>query len=209
MFALAANALLLFGIGINLRINLKSRGFRSVPEKKWRQWIGSPEKRKGPVGKLIDYVMGAPDLKDLTARFSELRTTEIAPVERDLKFMKRSVSAAPLLGLLGTVTGMLATFQGLATGSGGQKTMDLIAGGISEALITTETGLVIALPGLFFWYSLNRNRDRYDTFLAHLETVCAQYICVRQHVFERKGVLPTTMRTCDLPSELSAPRGTT
>jgi len=88
--------------------------------------------------------------------------------------MKICVSTAPLLGLLGTVTGMLATFGALASGSGGEKTMGMIAGGISEALITTETGLVIALPGLFFQYQLSREYERYKAFLAHLETVCTQ-----------------------------------
>jgi biopolymer transport protein ExbB len=89
--------------------------------------------------------------------------------------MRRAVGTAPLLGLLGTVTGMLATFSALALGAGSDKTMELIAGGISEALITTETGLVIALPGLFFQYHLARERDRYEAFIAHLHTVCAQY----------------------------------
>jgi hypothetical protein len=78
------------------------------------------------------------------------------------------------LGLLGTVTGMLATFGALATGSGGDKTMGLVAEGISEALVTTETGLIIALPGLFFQYQLSRQLDRYKAFLAHLEAICTQ-----------------------------------
>ena len=54
--------------------------------------------------------------------------------------------------------------------------MAAIAKGISEALITTETGLVVALPGMFFHYQLSRKRDRYEAFLAHLETVCTQHI---------------------------------
>ncbi|HXV76729.1 MAG TPA: MotA/TolQ/ExbB proton channel family protein, partial [Candidatus Polarisedimenticolaceae bacterium] len=120
------------------------------------------------------FAMGATDLKEVAVRFAELDSTELAPFDRDLRFMRRAVSTAPLFGLLGTVTGMLATFAALATGSGGDKTMDLIAGGISEALITTETGLVIALPGLFFQFHLTRMRDRYEAFLAHLETVCTQ-----------------------------------
>ena len=50
----------------------------------------------------------------------------------------------------------------------------MVASGISEALITTETGLVIALPGLFFQYQLQRRFEGYKLFLARLETVCAQ-----------------------------------
>jgi biopolymer transport protein ExbB len=90
--------------------------------------------------------------------------------------MKICVGTAPLLGLFGTVTGMLATFGALAEGSGGEKTMAAIAKGISEALITTETGLVIALPGLFFQYHLARKQERYEAFLTHLETVCTQHL---------------------------------
>jgi biopolymer transport protein ExbB len=177
MIALAINALLLFAIGLNLWLNLKSRGARAVPESKWRRWIGHPAERKGFVGELIGYVMGASSLENLRVRFTELHASQVAPFARDLRFMKRAVSTAPLLGLLGTVTGMLTTFSALATGSGGEKTMDLVAGGISEALITTETGLLIALPGLFFQYHLTRERDRYEAFLAHLETACTQHLC--------------------------------
>ncbi|WP_022667521.1 MotA/TolQ/ExbB proton channel family protein [Desulfospira joergensenii] len=61
---------------------------------------------------------------------------------------------APLLGLLGTVTGMITTFDVLATfGTGNAKAM---AGGISEALITTQTGLIVAIPGLYMKGFLER-----------------------------------------------------
>ncbi len=61
---------------------------------------------------------------------------------------------APLLGLLGTVTGMITTFDVLAVfGTGNAKAM---AGGISEALITTQTGLMIAIPGLYMKGFLDR-----------------------------------------------------
>ncbi|EKD33894.1 MAG: TolQ2 [uncultured bacterium] len=63
-------------------------------------------------------------------------------------------AVAPLLGLLGTVTGMITTFDVLAVfGTGNAKAM---AGGISEALITTETGLLVAIPGLYMKGFLDR-----------------------------------------------------
>ncbi|WP_197743503.1 MotA/TolQ/ExbB proton channel family protein [Desulfosarcina ovata] len=61
---------------------------------------------------------------------------------------------APLLGLLGTVTGMIDTFDILSVfGTGNAKGM---AGGISEALITTQTGLLVAIPGLYMKGFLDR-----------------------------------------------------
>jgi biopolymer transport protein ExbB len=63
-------------------------------------------------------------------------------------------AVAPLLGLLGTVTGMIATFDVLAVfGTGNARAM---AGGISEALITTQTGLLVAIPGLYMKGFLDR-----------------------------------------------------
>jgi biopolymer transport protein ExbB len=63
-------------------------------------------------------------------------------------------AVAPLLGLLGTVTGMIATFDVLSVfGTGNAKAM---AGGISEALITTQTGLLVAIPGLYMKGFLER-----------------------------------------------------
>jgi biopolymer transport protein ExbB len=183
MIGIAAIALVMFALGTHIQCRLAERGFASVREKTWRRWIDHPDERKGPIGELLDFVTGGTTIKDTAVFFEELRATEIAPFERDLRVMKICVGAAPLLGLLGTVTGMLATFAALASGSGGDKTMELVAGGISEALVTTETGLVIGLAGLFFQYHLKRMHERYGAFLAHLETVCTQqlYKRLRRH----------------------------
>lgn len=174
MIAIAAIALVMFGLGMHIHLRLREKGFHAVPEKTWRRWIQHPGERRGPIGELLGFVSGSRSVAENTETFRHLRTTETLPFERDLRVMKICVSAAPLVGLLGTVTGMLATFGALSSGSGGEKTMGLVAEGISEALITTETGLVIALPGLFFQYQLARKFDQYKAFLAHLESVCTQ-----------------------------------
>lgn len=174
MIAIAVIALAMFGMGTHIYFRLRSTGFRSVDEETWRRWITRPMEREGRVGEMLDFVTSGRSISDTANLFDQLRSTETLPFERDLKVMKICVSAAPLVGLLGTVTGMLATFGALSSGSGGDKTMALVAKGISEALITTETGLVIALPGLFFQYQLERNFDRYKAFLAHVESACMQ-----------------------------------
>jgi len=173
MPGIAFLALVMFGLGVHVHLLLLEKGF-SVPERTWRQWIDSPPQRRGPIGALLEFVAGSRSLAEMGEQFRRLRATEVAPFERNLRVMRICVGAAPLLGLLGTVTGMLATFEALASGAGGEETMGLVAQGISEALITTETGLVVALPGLFFQYQLARRYDRYKAFLAHIETVCTQ-----------------------------------
>ncbi len=194
MIAIAVIALSLFGIGCHVWLRLGEKRFLSVPEREWRRWIAHPRERRGPIGALIERVTAAPTIEQTMARFAEVRAAETAPFERDLRVMKVCVSAAPLVGLLGTVTGMLATFGALATGSGGDKTMGMIAEGISEALVTTETGLVIALPGLFFQYQLARKLERYKAFLAHLETVCSQTLYRQGRTDERERVAHVARR---------------
>ena len=138
-----------------------------------------PGERQGTIGRVLDFVTAGDSLESTSARFEELRAAEVAPFQRDLSVMKICVGIAPLLGLFGTVTGMLTTFSALASGAGGEKTMAMVAKGISEALVTTETGLVIALPGLFMHHLLARHHERYSAFLTHLETVCNQKLHLR------------------------------
>lgn len=73
---------------------------------------------------------------------------------RHLNTLLMLAGVAPLLGLLGTVGGMISTFEVIwQFGTGNAQAL---AGGISEALITTETGLLIAVPGLFAGYMIRQ-----------------------------------------------------
>jgi biopolymer transport protein ExbB len=174
MAAIATVAMVMFAIGLHIYLRLMGKGFK-VPEQKWRRWIEHPEEREGKVGEFIGFATTCDSVQEMGVRFEEIRKAETAPFQRDLMVMKICVSAAPLLGLLGTVMGMLTTFTALSTGAGGDETMGAVAGGISEALVTTATGLIVALPGLFLQDYLRRKHDAYKAFLAHLETVCAQH----------------------------------
>lgn len=69
-------------------------------------------------------------------------------MKTQLNYAKVLIAAAPLLGLLGTVIGMLDTFKGIGAASG-QDTTKAVADGVKVALITTQTGLMIAIIGVF------------------------------------------------------------
>jgi biopolymer transport protein ExbB len=82
----------------------------------------------------------------------------VSALDAHLALIGVLASVAPLLGLLGTVTGMIATFDTISVyGTGNAKAM---AGGISEALITTQTGLLVAIPGLYMRNFLARRSER-------------------------------------------------
>ena len=190
MAAIAADALVLFALGCHVWLRLRAKGTASVSEAQLREWVADPQRRRGPVGELIGQVTGAPTVEATDLIFQGVHQAELAPFRRDLRVMKIAVGTAPLLGLFGTVTGMLATFGALASGSGGEQTMGLVAQGISEAIITTETGLVVALPGLFFHYQLSRRAERHEAFLSHLETIVTQHQYRRQRAQADGGAAP-------------------
>ena len=76
------------------------------------------------------------------------------------------IAAAPLLGLLGTVTGMERTFSTLA--EHGTKSLEGLAGGISEVLVATESGLAVALPAMLLVYIAHRQTQRQVEILGRL-----------------------------------------
>lgn len=208
MIALAFISLFIFAIGVGVSRRLRSKRFGRITEAEWRLWIVESKDREGPMGELFDHVDEVVEGGRATVHdaFDEIRAREIEPFVKDLKLMKIAVSAAPLVGLLGTVTGMLATFNALAAGSGGDKTMSKIAEGISEALYTTETGLVVALPGLFFHYFLSRRFDRYRSFLAHVEAVWAQDVISAGlgHADERRRELVRSITHVELKRRIQS-----
>ena len=102
--------------------------------------------RANPLGRVLAVYSDNPDIdvETLELKLDEAILRETAPIEKGLSLIKVLYVVAPLLGLLGTVVGMISTFQMITLFGTGDPRM--MAGGISTALVTTVLGLVVAIP---------------------------------------------------------------
>ena len=95
--------------------------------------------------------------EELESQLEDILAKATPPLEKNLSVIKLLAAVAPLLGLLGTVIGMIETFQAITLfGTGDPK---LMAGGISQALVTTMLGLIAAVP-LLFVHNILDSRSR-------------------------------------------------
>jgi biopolymer transport protein ExbB len=95
---------------------------------------------------------------DMESAIAEAVSREEAQVGFWINFLSLITGVAPMIGLLGTVSGMIGAFQKI--GMGGMGKPELLAGNIGEALITTATGLVIAIPAMFAYFIFRNNLSR-------------------------------------------------
>ncbi|WDE00189.1 MotA/TolQ/ExbB proton channel family protein [Thalassomonas actiniarum] len=112
-----------------------------------------------PLGRVMLVKTQNPDIdtETLELKLSESILREVPKLSSRLTLIKIISVVAPLIGLLGTVTGMINTFQAITLfGTGDPK---LMAGGISQALVTTVLGLVVAIP-MVFLFTLLHTRSR-------------------------------------------------
>ena len=128
----------------------------------------------GPLGEAYALMSGAADARwqgtDLVAHFEERLFPIRQGLDRHRIMVKSIVIVAPLAGLLGTVGGMIETFDALGDGalfaaSGG------VAGGISQALLTTQMGLVVAIPGVIIGRILDRRQARLEDDLDQMVAI--------------------------------------
>ncbi len=168
---------------IGYRAAAMRRGTRKNP----RRLLDKAERKPEKVGKLLagDGILVSAARKGLELRdrgVVELRgflddafAEEYKEVRKFDVLIKTIVGVAPLLGLLGTVIGMIETFDSLGdmslySQSGG------IAGGISQALFTTQMGLAVSIPGLIVNGVLNRKQKDLELELAQMKDIlCAEY----------------------------------
>ncbi len=122
--------------------------------------------KDNPLGKIIEVFEKYKDkpISEIEAKIGEEMLTQTNTIQSGKDFVKLLATITPLLGLLGTVTGMITTFEVITMfGTGDPK---LMAGGISSALVTTVLGLVTAIPLLFAYSYLN---SKVHVILAILE----------------------------------------
>lgn len=210
MIPLAILGLLIYLAVFELYVHLARRNFYKADPNTWGHWIDVPEDSKGELGEIIRYTQAdAEKADDIRGRFTEVRRAYLPPVRARIRFANILAGAAPLMGLLGTVMGMLSTFVGLSVSTAG-NTIDLVAGGISEALVTTQTGLVLAIPAYVMVSSLRKREEQLATFLSRLETLTILRFQRRRHLAERvasgdPGEPPTAAEAPPAPTDGKQP----
>ena len=170
MIPLCILAILIYTTGFEMFLFLRSFDLKINTNQNLKTWILDPEKAPKQAKEIIRYTQeNVSASKHLKNRFEEIEHNILYKIDRKLIFLNTLIASAPLLGLLGTVIGMLGTFSAISSG-GGSETVDMVAAGISEALITTQTGLFIALPGIFLVLVIQRQKSAITSGILRLES---------------------------------------
>ncbi len=111
----------------------------------------------------------------LEKSYDEAMLTFMNPLQKSIGFIAVAAAVAPLMGLFGTVTGMISTFDVITLY--GNSDPKLLSGGISIALVTTEVGLLVAIPLMFLHFLLTRKLEVIDQFLDTKGAICLSRAC--------------------------------
>lgn len=147
------------GIGLILII-WRFFALSAIDSKVSKQLKSSQARTDNPLGRVLKVAEDNPgiDTESLELKLEEAVLKERPAIESGLNMIKIISMVAPLMGLLGTVTGMIQTFQAITDfGAGDPK---LMAGGISTALVTTVQGLIVAIPTVFMHTILSGKAKR-------------------------------------------------
>lgn len=106
---------------------------------------------------------------------------EVVKMEKSMIILSSTAGVGPLLGLLGTVWGVMNSFRGMA--AQGSASIASVAPGISEALVTTVAGLIVAIPALVAY---NLFRQRINTISVRMENFTGEFIALLERKFVRR-----------------------
>ncbi|PKK88594.1 MAG: hypothetical protein CVV64_18045 [Candidatus Wallbacteria bacterium HGW-Wallbacteria-1] len=142
------------------------------------------EKTKGPLANVLLAGLKASHLGkvEMESAMKEAGFEEIPAIEKHVSILATIANISPLLGLLGTVTGMIRAFSVIQQKGIGQAAE--LAGGISQALITTATGLTIAIPALVMY---NMISSKIDAQISEIERCSLELINILYHSEDSQG----------------------
>jgi biopolymer transport protein ExbB len=137
----------------------------------------------GPVAAVLRVLLLAPpqskaDLEELAMMQAR---QEHQRLSHRLSLLNLIAGLAPLVGLLGTVVGMVRAFQTVAT-TQGPVNPSTLAGGIWEALLTTVAGLAVAIPALLFHHYLDRRVEQFTFQMDHYGTALIRLLTQKEHM---------------------------
>ena len=148
----------------NVGSNFKDEILSLVANKKIDEAIALCDTKKSCVASAIKkFLQKAPkgiDVQDYEFILKEITIKETSPYESRLNLLASVISISPMLGLLGTVTGMIRAFTNISKYGAGDAA--IVADGIAEALLTTAAGLMIAIPVIVVYNYLNRRLEKME-----------------------------------------------
>src|SRR5262245_9609537 len=184
MIAMVLLSVFIYISAAHLLMTAYRRGLTKATDVSLRNWVAKPDNAPRSVRELVRYTQDEVNsIKDIEGRFREVEATRVSDLDRRIAFLNVLVISSPLFGLLGTVLGMLLTFK--AIGIGGSSASEIIAKGISEALVATQTGMMVAIPGLIMASVAKRWRNEYVAFLARLESITLRHFRPEFHGMTR------------------------
>ena len=122
-----------------------------------------------------------PTLKSLAAvdrALMRASNVEVIKLERRITFLATTAAVTPFIGLFGTVFGIIGAFQGI--GATGSTSLDVVAPGIAEALVTTAAGLAAAIPAVYFYNLLTQ---RVKTFATDMDDFTLEFLNIVERNF--------------------------
>lgn len=148
----------------NIGDTFKDEILSLVANKKIDEAIALCDTKKSCVASAVKkFLQKAPkgiDVQDYKFILKEITIKETSPYESRLNLLASVISISPMLGLLGTVTGMIRAFTNISKYGAGDAA--IVADGIAEALLTTAAGLMIAIPVIVIYNYLNRRLEKME-----------------------------------------------
>ena len=148
----------------NIGDTFKDEILSLVANKKIDEAIALCDTKKSCVASAVKkFLQKAPkgiDVQDYEFILKEITIKETSPYESRLNLLSSVISISPMLGLLGTVTGMIRAFTNISKYGTGDAA--IVADGIAEALLTTAAGLMIAIPVIVVYNYLNRRLEKME-----------------------------------------------